>query len=246
MSPLASRVPDLRRIEAAGDLAGRAVPQRARQDVDDAVRVIERQHVERAIVRLPRPRLAETLDLRGQIAVREDHALGAARGAARVEHQRAAIRTDGGNRGPFGRPRRRRGHGVVCRGEPDTTRGGQRTDDPGMLRRDDHLRRPAVVEDVLPLVARLLKRQRHRDAAGHPCAPLPRHVGQATRSGEQPRAPLQGRGAGRAARRRDPTRGRRGRRTSTHPPDRSGPGGRRSQARGERARAGVPQSSSLR
>ncbi len=167
-------------IEAAGELADRAVPERARQDVDDAVGVIEREHVERTVVLPPLPRFTEARDLRLQVGVRQHDALRAARGAARVEHQGATVRRDRRQERPLAW-RRRGERARRRRGDPDAPRGSQRFEGRGVIGRGDNLGGPAVVEDVLPFAGCLLRGQGHRHAAGHPRPPLPRHVRRARR-----------------------------------------------------------------
>ena len=84
--------PDGFSVEARKHLARRAAPQRRRQDVDDAVDVMQRQDQQRPVIGLPLPGLDQRRDLGAQIGVRQHDALRPSCRAAGVEHQRAPAR----------------------------------------------------------------------------------------------------------------------------------------------------------
>ena len=81
------RVPRGVRVECRQHLARGAGPQRTRQDVDDAVHVIERQDVQNAVLRPPVPRGHQALHLRFEVRVRQHHAFRLPGGAARVQDE---------------------------------------------------------------------------------------------------------------------------------------------------------------
>ena len=156
------RVPDVGRVERQEAHLG-ARPQRAQQRDDQAVRVMQRQHVQQAIVAPPAPGLLQRRHRRGQRRVRQAHAFRPPRRPRRVEHQRV-------------RPRPARMHGVPAGGarlgeqlfrDDDGTPGA--AGQPGRERaaRDDHRRR-RVGDHVRQLGRRVQRRQRHRQRARVP------------------------------------------------------------------------------
>ncbi len=82
-------VPHGIRVEARQHVAGCARPQRTANYVDDSVHVVQRQTQQNAIVRRPLPGIHQALDLRSNVGMGRDDALGPAGGAAGVENHGA-------------------------------------------------------------------------------------------------------------------------------------------------------------
>ena len=83
---LGERPPDRRRPSVAEAHAGPR-PQRAQQGHHHPVGVVQRQHVQQAVVGAPAPRLVQRRHAGGQGGVAADHALGPAGGPRREQHQ---------------------------------------------------------------------------------------------------------------------------------------------------------------
>ena len=86
-------LPEASRSQVAGrraraELDGGAGPERAGQSVDQAVNVVQGQRVEDPVLLRPRPGGRERGDLRRDVRVRGQHALGRARRAAGVDEER--------------------------------------------------------------------------------------------------------------------------------------------------------------
>jgi hypothetical protein len=155
---------------------------------------MERQDVQDAVVRRPFPGIHEGGDLRLEIGVRGDHALGVTGGAAGVHHQGAATRLHVRQRRARAprriggvaairrverrrRRHRHRGRGIAALGRDQRHRGRSRLARAlSQLLVRDQQRRRRVGENPRHLGRRVRYAERNRYGAGTPDRPLCRHV----------------------------------------------------------------------
>jgi hypothetical protein len=132
---VAEALPRARRVELEVDRAARARAERAQDHVDDAVHVVQGEHEQHVVARLPAPRFVQRSHLREQAGVRVHDALGTPGGSGRVEHERGALGGDLGEGRVAARACREQ-LGDVAHGDPERRGGSGRAGQMVRVRHD--------------------------------------------------------------------------------------------------------------
>ena len=157
-------------VEAREHLAGRAGPQGAGNNVDDAVHVVQGQAEEDAIVGRPLPGVDQSLDLGGDVGVGCDYAFGTAGGAAGVEDHGATVGRD--IRSDVWRVRWCVCDELLVRECAEAAGCGDWLKQGSGLRIEDQSRYLGIIDKVLQLGLGGVERQGDGNSAGAPDAPL--------------------------------------------------------------------------
>ena len=166
-------IPDGLGVELRQDLAAAASRQRAADQIDQAVDVMERQRDQRAVLCCPLPGIDQCPNLRRDLRVGRDDPFRLPGRPTRVEDHRAPV-PETGAVPVFGA-----GQEVGDAHEPDAGGGRDLLERPGVPPAAGHDRRATVGDDVRELGGWMGRRQRNGHAASAPDAAHDHDMGEA-------------------------------------------------------------------